>query len=260
MHADVGVDAHRALLHLGVGGTDREQDAAELVDVLAGLLAAAEVGPADDLDERDAGAVEVDQRLVAAVDASAGAADVDRLAGVLLEVRPLDADAGAVGQVEPAVHVERNVVLADLVRLRHVGIEVVLAVEHARLDAAVEGQPDAHRQLDGAAVEHGQRPRQAERHRVDVGVGLVPEAVGAGGEELRLRRQLDVDLQAERRARRSRSRCRHGAASSRDFATRNIVASPSAGASTWTPTGRPPAPVPNGTFMPGWPDRFDGIV
>ena len=39
------------------------------------------------------GPVEVDQRGVAAVDAPAGAADVRRLAGVLLEVGPLDADA-----------------------------------------------------------------------------------------------------------------------------------------------------------------------
>ena len=91
--------------------------------------ARADVGPADDLDERHAGAVEVDQRGVAAVDAAAGAADVGRLAGVLLEVGPLDADAGAVGQVEPAVDVERLVVLADLVRLGHVRVEVVLAVE-----------------------------------------------------------------------------------------------------------------------------------
>ena len=63
------------------------------------------------------------------------AADVGGLAGVLLEVGPLDADPVAVGQVEPAVDVERLVVLADLVRLGHVGIEVVLAVERARLDA-----------------------------------------------------------------------------------------------------------------------------
>ena len=59
------------------------------------------------------------------------ATDVRRLAGVLLEVRPLDADAIAVGQVEPAVDVERHVVLADLVRLGHVRVEVVLPVERS---------------------------------------------------------------------------------------------------------------------------------
>ena len=45
-----------------------------------------------------------------------------------------------------------------------------------------------------------------------------------------------------------------------DGATRNRTASPSAGASTCTPTGRPPAPVPNGTETAGCPDRLDGMV
>ena len=51
--------------------------------------------------QRHAGAVVVDERVVGVVDATA-AADVQRLAGVLLEVRALDADARAV-DLEPAV-------------------------------------------------------------------------------------------------------------------------------------------------------------
>ena len=43
-------------------------------------------------------------------------------------------------------------------------------------------------------------------------------------------------------------------------AARNISGSPSVPASTCTPTGRPSAPVPNGTLMPGWPVRLAGIV
>ncbi len=46
-----------------------------------------------------------------------------------------------------------------------------------------------------------------------------------------------------------RSHDGHGAASSRTLATRNITGSPRAGASTWTPTGRSCAPVPNGTLI-----------
>ena len=70
-------------------------------DVRARLLGAADVGPAHDLHQRDAGAVVVDERVVGLVDATA-AADVQRLAGVLLEVRALDADARAV-DLDPAV-------------------------------------------------------------------------------------------------------------------------------------------------------------
>ena len=43
-------------------------------------------------------------------------------------------------------------------------------------------------------------------------------------------------------------------------AARNMSGSPSAGASTCTPTGRPSSPMPKGTDMAGWPARFDGIV
>ena len=49
-------------------------------------------------------------------------------------------------------------------------------------------------------------------------------------------------------------------AASSTAATRYMSGSPSAGASTWTPTGRPPSPVPNGTLMAGWPASGDGMV
>ena len=38
------------------------------------------------------------------------------------------------------------------------------------------------------------------------------------------------------------------------------MASPSAGASTCTPTGRPSSPVPKGTEIAGWPARLEGMV
>ena len=44
----------------------------------------------DDLDERHAGAVVVDERVLGALDAAGRAADVGELAGVLLHVRALD--------------------------------------------------------------------------------------------------------------------------------------------------------------------------
>src|SRR4029079_6938432 len=86
VHADVGVDAHAAFLHLGVGRADSQEDGAQFGDVLPGLLGRADVGAADDLDQRHTGAVEVDQRVVAAVDAPTGATEVRALAGVLLHV------------------------------------------------------------------------------------------------------------------------------------------------------------------------------
>ena len=64
---------------------------------------------------------------------------------------------------------ERLVVLADLVRLRQVGIEVVLAVEDRALgDLAVEREPELDRLLDRAPVRHGQRAGEGEADRADV--------------------------------------------------------------------------------------------
>ena len=69
----------------------------------------------------------------------------------------------AVGQVEPAVDVDRLVVLADLVVLRHVRIEVVLPVERSHgWTVQLQGQAEAHGQLDRLLVEHRQRAGQAE--------------------------------------------------------------------------------------------------
>ena len=131
----VGVDPHRPLLHLGIGGIDGHEDGPQLVDVLAGLLGAGDVRAADDLHQRHARPVVVDERIVTAVDAPSGAPDVGGLARVLLHVGPLDADPLSRRQLQPSVDVERLVVLRDLVVLRHVRVEVVLPVEQARPDA-----------------------------------------------------------------------------------------------------------------------------
>ena len=262
VHADIGVDPHAAFLHLGMGCLDRQENAAQFGDVLPGLLGRADVGTADDLDQRNAGTVEVDQRVVAAVNSATGPTEVCALPCVFFEVSALDADAGSVGQREEPIDIQRLVVLTDLICLGHVGIEVVLAVERARPNRAVQCQTDAHRQLDGLAIQHRQCPRKTERDRVDVGVRLVAEAIRTRREQLRHRGQFDVDFEADNQlpiAGETVERA-HDTARSSAAAARNICGSPSVPARTCTPTGNPSAPVPNGTLMPGWPVRFAGMV
>ena len=192
----VGVHPHRSLLHAAVGGAGGDEDRAQLGRVGAGAGGGADVGLAHDLDQRDAGPVVVDERVLGRADASA-AADVRGLARVLFDVGPGDADPLAVGELQEAADVDRLVVLADLVVLGHVGIEVVLAVEGRRPDLAVQGGPDPHGQLDRLPVEHRQRPRQPEADRAHVRVGLVAERVLAPAEQLGDRQQLAVDLEAD---------------------------------------------------------------
>src|SRR3954453_22852478 len=94
---------------------------------------------------------------------------MDGLRGVLLEVRAHDPDLSLAvlrRQEEPAATAERRFVLADLVALRQVGVEVVLAGEDGLVCyPAVEGEPEAYRHLDRTEVRDGQRPgiREADR-------------------------------------------------------------------------------------------------
>src|SRR6185503_3293138 len=86
---------------------------------------------------REPAAVEVDERRPGAMD-PARLADVAELGRVLLEVDAVDANVA-----ETPVRSVGNVVLADLVALREVRVEVVLAVEdRPRRDLAAERDGD----------------------------------------------------------------------------------------------------------------------
>ena len=125
------------------------------------------------------------------------AALVGRLAGVLLEVGPLDADAGAVGQLEPAVDVERLVVLADLVVLRHVRVEVVLPGEHARRTSQCSARPTRMPSSTAAWLSTGSEPGRPSVTGSMLVLGSPPNWLGARAEHLGARGQLGVDLEAD---------------------------------------------------------------
>jgi hypothetical protein len=127
---------------------------------------------------------------------------VDALAGVVLEMGSRDADAfpGAVRPhyVDMAVLGDGLVVLRNLVALRQVRIEVVLAREDGRLaHLAIQRQPRLHRHFHDAAIQHRQRAGHAEANRTDVGIGLGTETGGATTENLGLGGELDVHLKAD---------------------------------------------------------------
>ena len=168
---DVGVAAQRALLHVHVADAELAQRRAQQPQPLAGLLGRAHVGLGDDLDQRRAAAVEVDDRGLGAVDAPAGAR-VDELGRVLLEVHAMDAHVA-----QPPAPAQGLVVLGDLVALGVVGIEVVLAVEdRPRRQLAAQRQPDQQAVVDRLGVGHRQRAGQAEADRAGARVRRLAEA------------------------------------------------------------------------------------
>ena len=126
---DVGVAAQLALLHVAVRDPAVDHDGLQRRQVGEGLVGAADHGLRDDLHQRRARPVEVDERVPVAV---------VQLAHVLLEVdagerdRPVLAHdvARRAGQLDLdlAPPAERLVVLGDLVVLGRVRVEVVLPV------------------------------------------------------------------------------------------------------------------------------------
>src|SRR5258708_13825558 len=128
---------------------------------------------------------------------------MEQAAGVLREVRAADADAlgrpVVAGDLEPALHREREVELRDLVALRQVRVHVVLTVEFRVLGRpAVERDARGDRELDRAAVRVRERARQPEadlagervRRRAEPLRRTAAEHLGAGVE---LDLALDTD-------------------------------------------------------------------
>jgi hypothetical protein len=95
---------------------------------------------------------------------------------------------------------EGTVVLGDLVPLGQVGIEVVLPGEdRLGMDAAAERERRARGELDGAAVEHGERAGEPETDGTERRVGLGAEPGRAAAEDLGGRQQLRVNFEADNR-------------------------------------------------------------
>ena len=121
--------------------------------------------------------------------------DVRALACVFFQVRTFNANASATWKHEETVDVQRNVVLADLIRLWHIGIEVILAVEDARLDGTVERDSDTHCQFHSLTVEHRQCSGKPKRHRVDVDVWFIAETVWRTTEQFCLCREFNMNFE-----------------------------------------------------------------
>ena len=89
-------------------------------------------------------------------------------------------------------------ILRDLVALRQVGIEVVLAREDRTLmNLESERQSGARAQLNHPPIQNRKRTRQTETHRTRVRVRLIAKARRASTEDFRFGAELGVDLQPD---------------------------------------------------------------
>ena len=197
---DVHVAAEVALFHVGVGGSAFEEDELERAEVGDGLLGGLEIRLADDLHERGAGAVEIDER---------GGGEVGGFRDVLLKVDAVEADdlvrgldvfprVGGVAIVEErdaAAEAEGKIHLGGLVVFRHVRVEIILPVPAGELRrAAAEGEAGEEGFLDGEFVQDRERAGVAEADGAGVRVRVVAEGGAAGAEHLGVGVDLGVDF------------------------------------------------------------------
>src|SRR6185437_12227185 len=124
-----------------VGDARVQQDFLETRQVLESFVGSADIGLADDFDQRSAAAVQVN----VAAGRGIGKAFVDAFAGVFFHVQARDADAlcsaACRGHFDPSVLGQRLVVLGNLIALGQVGVEVILAGEDgARADFAIQSE------------------------------------------------------------------------------------------------------------------------
>ncbi len=199
-HRDVGIAAEAAFLHVAVADAQPHHQRVQRAGIRHGFGRAAHVGLGDDLQQRRAGAVQVDA-------GHAGEVFVQRFAGVFFQVGARQVDGLLVaGLPVPAFHLDgqraalhhRNLVLADLVALGQIGVEVILAREDALgRDLGPDGQAERDGALDGALVEHRQHAGQRQINRRGLRVGRRAEGGGGAGENLRGGRKLCVRFEAD---------------------------------------------------------------
>ena len=170
-HVHIGPQV--AVLHIAIAGAQIPQDLAQLDDIGRRLFGATNVGAADDLHQRHAGPVEIDEghRRIHVV---------DRLASVLFQVNPLNAhQTGHTG-----THFDQHFTLAhdgmvqlgDLIALRQIGVEVILAVKgRAQVDRSLQPKAGPHGLFHAKLVDDRQHPRHRGIHEGHVRVRLGPD-------------------------------------------------------------------------------------
>ena len=191
----VHIGAQVAILHIAIAGAQIAQDLAQLGHIGGRLFGAANIGAADDLHQRHAGAVQIHKR-------HGRVHIVDRLACILFKVNPLDPHAAG----HARAHIDDNLALAhdgviklaDLVALRQVWVEIVFAVKgRPKVNLGLQAQPCAHGLGHAEFVDHRQHARHGGIHKGHIGVWLGAKTRRGARKQLGVRGNLGMHLHAD---------------------------------------------------------------
>ena len=196
---DIGVTAQLPLLHVAVGDAAVNHRRANRREIRVGLFGRVHRRIGDDLHERGAGTIVVDERI---------GRTVVQFADVFLEVDAGERNffvlshkvAGGSGEFDfdRATEADGLVVLGDLIVLRGVGIKIVFAVPLAdRRDLAAEQEAGLDDGVERGLVHDRQRTGERKDDGIGERVGFVPVAGGNARKHLGLSLDLDVDFQTD---------------------------------------------------------------
>ena len=126
---------------------------------------------------------------------------VNRFAGVLLQMQPLDADVDrfAIGvDLNFAFAHDGLLELADLITLRQIGIEIVFAIKNTfEIDLRFESESGANGLRDAFLVDDGQHAGHRGIHQRHVRIGFSTKTGRRTRKQLRVRRDLSVDFEPD---------------------------------------------------------------
>ena len=116
---------------------------------------------------------------------------MQRFAGVLFQVQPLDADLDLLCRrhidSHDALADDRALVLGNLIALRQIGIEIILPIEaRTQIDLRLEAEPAADRLSDAFLVDDRQHARHGRIDQRDMAFGSPPNSVEAPEKSLDL--------------------------------------------------------------------------
>ena len=196
---DVRVASEVPFLKIAVRNAEPDDERVKCLGVTHGFGRGTQFGLGHDLQQRRARAIKVDPR--AAVHQA-----VNGLARVLFEVSARQVDRLHVGiallrldrKRKAAAHDDRKLELTDLVALRKVRVEIILAIEngmtgHGRFDR----QTEANGAFDGTDVEHREAPGERHIDEARIRVRRLTEAAGRSGEDFGVSRELHVRLKTD---------------------------------------------------------------
>src|SRR5208337_3165294 len=169
-HGNVHIRAQIAFLHVAITGAKVPHDDAQLGNIGLSVVGGTQIRLRYDLHERYPRTIEVDQ-------GHGGVAIMQQFPRVLLKMKPLDAHRHrlAVRHVENdfALPDHGRLVLADLIALRQVGIEVVLAIEHRfQVDPRFQSKAGADGLLDAFLIDDWEHARHRGINQRYLRVGL----------------------------------------------------------------------------------------